>query len=154
LSVGALGVVNNDAATTLRRDIPTVTTNPCLLRLLVKAYRELQDELDTQSFARITAGVSPYNFITVATGKRIPIPMGWVSRPAENGKGTNYQRPGAPDNADLIRIMDPTLRAPVGYLRFYNQAGQPLDVNGRTGNSAATHILLDYPGQIMAGWPR
>jgi hypothetical protein len=44
--------------------------------------------------------------------------------------------------------MDPTLDYPQGYLRYYNEYGQPLDINGKTGPESATHIPLDYPGQI------
>jgi hypothetical protein len=46
----------------------------------------------------------------------------------------------------MIRIMDPTSRYPSGYVRYYNQHGQPLDVRGKPGNMSTTHIPLDYRG--------
>jgi hypothetical protein len=48
--------------------------------------------------------------------------------------------------------MEPTPRYPNGYFRYYNERGQPLDVNGRPGPQSATHIPEDYLGRIP-GWP-
>lgn len=53
----------------------------------------------------------------------------------------------------MIRIMDPTSQYPSGYMRYYNQHGQPLDVLGKPGSQAITHIPLDYQGPIP-GWPQ
>lgn len=53
----------------------------------------------------------------------------------------------------MIRIMDPTKQHPSGYVRYYNQHGQPLDVFGKPGSQGTTHIPLDYEGPIP-GWPR
>jgi hypothetical protein len=92
-------------------------------------------------------------FVTTLSGHTVPIPEGWVGRVADNGKGIVYQRPGATGNADMIRIMDPTKQYPNGYVRYYNQHGQPLDVFGKPGNQATTHIPLDFNGQIP-GWPK
>lgn len=120
---------------------------------LQAAYAELQDEFDTKSIAHFRAGIDDYSFVVARTEKIIPIPIGWPSRPAENGKGTVYQKPGSQNNADIIRIMDPGLRYPNGYLRFHNSVGQPLDANGKPGSRDATHFPLDYQGQIN-GWPK
>lgn len=57
----------------------------------------------------------------------------WVPRPANNGNGTVYQRPGAPRNADSIRVADPDERYPNGYVRFYNEHNQPVDLEGKPG---------------------
>jgi hypothetical protein len=83
----------------------------------------------------------------------IPIPEGWVGRAADNGQGIVYQRPGAVGNADTIRLMEPTPRYPQGYVRYYNNLGQPLDPFGKPGDRDATHIPLDYEGS-MPTWPR
>lgn len=80
------------------------------------------------------------------------VPEGWVQRVADNGRGTVYQRPGATGNADMIRIMESTSKYPNGYVRYYNQQGQPLDVYGHTGPGSATHIPQDYQGP-WPGWP-
>jgi hypothetical protein len=76
-----------------------------------------------------------------------------VPRVADNGRGIVYQRPSATGNADMIRIMQPTPGYPNGYVRYYNQYGQPVDANGRPGPASATHIPLDYRGPLP-GWPR
>jgi len=52
----------------------------------------------------------------------------------------------------MIRIMDPTTSYPRGYVVYYNEYGQPLDVFGRPGGRAFTHIPIDYEGPIP-GWP-
>jgi len=92
-------------------------------------------------------------FVGTPGGQTVAIPKGWVGRAADSGKGIVYQRPGATGNADMIRIMDPTSRYPSGYARYFNQHGQPLDVFGKPGSQATTHIPLDYQGPIP-GWPQ
>lgn len=81
---------------------------------------------------------------------------GWVSRPADNGKGTVYQSPGADKNADSVRIMDPEAdaRYPNGYVRFYNSHGQPIDLNGKPGGRPDTHIPRRPDGSydLPKGW--
>ncbi|WP_028849826.1 hypothetical protein [Thermocrispum municipale] len=80
--------------------------------------------------------------------------QGWVKRTADNGKGVVYQRPGATGNADMIRIMDPTPRYPHGYVRFYNSHGQPINLDGKPGSRADTHIPIDPNGNypLPKGW--
>ncbi len=92
-------------------------------------------------------------FVSAPNGKVVRVPEGWVARTADNGKGIAYQRPGASGNADMIRIMDPTPQYPNGYMRYYSSHGQPLDVLGKPGPNSATHIPLDYQGQLPA-WPK
>ena len=41
------------------------------------------------------------------------------------GGASSFQRPEATGNADMIRIMDPTTMYPNGYVRYYNESGQP-----------------------------
>ena len=97
--------------------------------------------------------MSTTNFVATPSGKVIPIPEGWVGRAADHGQGIVYQRPGAVGNADTIRLMEPTPRYPQGYVRYYNNFGQPLDPFGKPGDRASTHIPLDYEGSIPT-WPR
>jgi hypothetical protein len=80
------------------------------------------------------------------------VPANWEGRAADNSRGVIYQKPGSFGNANSIRIMWPTASNPQGYLRYYNSLGQPLDVDGRPGPPAATHIPLDYAG-AWPGWP-
>jgi hypothetical protein len=91
------------------------------------------------------------------TGRVFPIPAGWAYKGrTRNDQGTIWQRVGATGNADSIRIVDASgadPRYPNGYLRYYNSLGQPLDVNGKPGDRASTHIPLDYIGPIP-GWPK
>lgn len=79
---------------------------------------------------------------------------GWESRPADNGRGTVYQRPGADGDADSIRIADPTPQYPHGYVRFYNEHGQPVDLNGKPTSRAETHIPRAPDGSypLPKGW--
>jgi RHS repeat-associated protein len=79
---------------------------------------------------------------------------GWQSRPANNSKGTVWQRPGAYRNSDSIRIMDPTDRYPNGYVRFYNSHNQAIGINGDSGPNETTHIPCDANGNypLPKGW--
>jgi hypothetical protein len=82
---------------------------------------------------------------------------GWQGRTADNGKGWLWQEPGAPGNANSLRVMDPTPRYPNGYTRFYNGEGngQPLGLDGKPGPNPATHIPRSASGgdwPIPEGW--
>jgi RHS repeat-associated protein len=78
-----------------------------------------------------------------------PIPEGWITRAADNGKGFVSQSPDSVGNANMIRVMEPTKMFPNGYVRIYNGFGQPVNVLGKPGPQSATHIPLDYEGP----WP-
>jgi hypothetical protein len=91
-------------------------------------------------------------FVTTPQGMTYEIPAGWKGRVADNGKGLVFQKPGSAGNANMIRIMDPTPKYPNGYVRFFNDGGQPLDVFGKPGSKAATHIPSEYRGPWV-GWP-
>ena len=97
--------------------------------------------------------MSPTDFVVPSSGKVVPIPQGWVGRVADNGAGIVYQRPGATGSADMMRIMESIPRYPQGYVRYYNNREQPLDLFGKPGDRASNHIPLDYEGPIP-GWPR
>ena len=88
---------------------------------------------------------------------------GWKGRVSENGKGEVWQKPesagappGSPKNADSVRIMEGTDRYPDGYVRFYNEHGQPVDVNGKPGpaKSPDTHFPIRPDGSydVPQGW--
>ena len=53
----------------------------------------------------------------------------------------------------MIRIMDSTSKIPEGYVVYYNQYGQPLNVSGKPGSPSETHIPLNYQG-VITGWPK
>ncbi|MGU3435103.1 hypothetical protein ACNHUS_19050 [Actinomycetes bacterium M1A6_2h] len=82
------------------------------------------------------------------------VPDGWSSRPADNGRGIVWQKPGSVENADTVRIMEPTAQYPDGYVRYYNSFGQPLNLAGKPGNRATTHIPMNPDGSFQqpAGW--
>jgi RHS repeat-associated protein len=82
---------------------------------------------------------------------------GWQGRAADNGKGWVWQEPGAPGNANSMRVMDPTPDYPNGYVRYNNGEGngQPIDLSGKPGPNSATHIPRNGPGgdwPIPMGW--
>jgi Pretoxin HINT domain len=79
---------------------------------------------------------------------------GWTARTADNGKGMVWQAPGATGNADMVRIMNPTARYPDGYVRFYNDHGQPIGPDGKPGPNSLTHIPMGPGGTypLPSGW--
>jgi hypothetical protein len=83
---------------------------------------------------------------------------GWVQRPADNGKGIVYQEPGAIKDQNSIRIMEPGAdpRYPNGYVRFTNEHNQPINLDGKPGSPAETHIPRNPDGTypLPKGWPR
>nr|WP_296775886.1 hypothetical protein [Rhodococcus sp. (in: high G+C Gram-positive bacteria)] len=99
-----------------------------------------------------------------AAGRPPGVKEDWVARTADNGKGTVWQRPGAAENgtnaaerrADSIRIMNGDGRYPDGYVRFTDEHGQYLDINGKPGprNSPETHIPRNPDGSYPTppGW--
>jgi len=78
----------------------------------------------------------------------------WVSEVALSGKGAVWRAPGTSGNAGTVRIMEPTAQYPNGYVRFYNQHGQPIGLNGNPGPNSVTHIPLNPDGtySLPKGW--
>jgi len=82
-------------------------------------------------------------FVTSFKGETIEIPAGYYAARAENGNGVVYRPNGSTSNANSIRIMGPTPRYPNGYVRFYNNQGQPINFyTGKTGPNPETHYRL------------
>ena len=108
---------------------------------------------DTETASQLLAAAI---LVGTPSGVLVSVPDSWLGRVADTGKGIVYQRPGASYNANSIRIMDPGAdpRYPLGYVRYYNNFGQPL--NPLTGNPAsdyATHIPMNYRGPVNR-WPK
>lgn len=82
------------------------------------------------------------------------VKQGWSSRTADNGKGTVYQEPGSAGNSNVVRDMEPTSQYPNGYVRFYNDHGQPVGLDGKPGPNSATHIpkAADGTYPVPEGW--
>jgi hypothetical protein len=85
----------------------------------------------------------------------------WTGRVANNGKGEVWQRPenvnappGTPRDANSVRIMEPDSRYSDGYVRFYNEHGQPIRLDGKPGDEADTHIPIRPDGSydVPQGW--
>ena len=85
----------------------------------------------------------------------------WKGRVADSGRGDVWQEPdkvgatnGSHRDANSIRIMDPTSDYPHGYVRYCNEGGQSLDVNGKPGSRATTHFPIKEDGtyEPPKGW--
>ncbi|WP_405489076.1 hypothetical protein [Nocardia sp. NBC_00511] len=82
------------------------------------------------------------------------VPDDWIARKADNGKGWVWQKPGSSGNANIFRDADPNARYPNGYVRFYNDQGQPIKLDGKPGSNAETHIPKNPDGTYPTpqGW--
>lgn len=86
---------------------------------------------------------------------------GWEGRVANNGKGTVWQDPayadapaGSPKNANTFRNAEPDGNYPDGYVRYYNEKGEPIGLDGKPGSKAHTHIAKNPDGTypVPEGW--
>jgi RHS repeat-associated protein len=78
-------------------------------------------------------------------GTAVVIKPGQVAEPAANGNGIVYRAPGTTGNAGTTRIMGPDAqgRYPSGYVRQYNQHGQPINpTTMKPDTPAKTHTPL------------
>ncbi len=85
----------------------------------------------------------------------------WKGRVSDNGKGEVWQDPDfvglkvqGNTHVNSMRIMDPTWRYPNGYVRFYNEHGQPIDLDGKPTGDDLTHLPIRADGtfDIPRGW--
>jgi RHS repeat-associated protein len=83
-------------------------------------------------------------FMVGPTGTVVPIPPGQVAEPAR-GDGIVYRPPGTTGNGGTTRIMGPDAQGgyPNGYVRQYNQQGQPINpATQKPDTQANTHTPL------------
>jgi hypothetical protein len=89
-------------------------------------------------------GSAGFDFVAAETaGSALPgVRQGWVRRAADNGNGQAWQEPGATGNANSVRVMDPNSQYPNGYVRFYNEYGQPIGLDGKRGAARRLRLRL------------
>jgi len=98
---------------------------------------------------------SAETFYGTPGGQIMQAPPGYSAVPAQNGKGLVLLPEGQPlgDNSNIIRYGEPNAQYPLGYFRYYNQYGQPVNpLTGRPGPNSETHISPTYQGPLM-GYP-
>jgi hypothetical protein len=85
----------------------------------------------------------------------------WKGRVPRDTKGEVWQDPkvrktrdGEPENRRTLRVEDPSDKNPNGAMRYYNDHGQPLTREGKTGTNAETHhpIREDTTYDVPKGW--
>lgn len=119
------------------------------------ARRFASREATASPIAEETINVIPSSrktFVTNSGSVTFDIPKDYSFRFAENGTGSVYQKIGSEGNANQIRIMDPTDKNPAGYVRVYNEFGQPIDLLGKPTSRLKSHIPQDFTGKWI-GWP-
>ncbi len=82
------------------------------------------------------------------------VPADWEVRLADNGKGWVWQKPGSVKNQNMFRDALPNDEYPNGYVRFYNEQGQPLKLDGKPGAPSETHFPKNPDGTYPKppGW--
>ena len=87
-------------------------------------------------------------------GRPHGVKQDWNIRTSDNGKGTVFQSPDSTGNANSLRIMNATPDYPNGYVRFYNDQGQSIGLDGKPGPNSETHIPRNTDGSYPTpnGW--
>ncbi|NKY49714.1 hypothetical protein [Nocardia vermiculata] len=144
LGAGALvgGVIAIDAFTDVPEDLEREATKLAAI-IAMKVLIDGEDDDSTESKTQSTAPPRPEH-----------VPEDWVPRRADNDKGWVWQKPGSERNENMFRDAEPTDRYPDGYVRYYNKDGQPVDLNGKPGSKASTHIPKNPDGTypVPKGW--
>jgi hypothetical protein len=140
----------------------TGALKPLLTARIIRIGTDLATLPEATPTIRIAEEIATNNLDNAAAAKAgseiagtpAGVPKDWQWRPANNGKGDVWQRPGAAGNADMVRIADSTPDYPNGYVRFYNDQGQPIDLHGKPTSQAATHIPRNVDGSypLPKGW--
>lgn len=135
-----------------------------LIKIAVKAAKLRTVATVTRITAKTKQTVARIKDLTIKLVQKIrgtgvpkrpdSVPEGWEVRRADNGKGWVWQKPGSSGNANTVRDAEPNARYPHGYVRFYNEHGQPIDLNGKPGSKADTHIPKNPDGTYPTpkGW--
>lgn len=144
IGAGAL-VVGGAIAIDAFKDVPQDLEKEAAKLAAIIAMKVLIDD-------DIEGGTAPNT--EAAPPRPAHVPEDWVPRRADNGKGWVWQKPGAERNENMFRDAEPTDRYPNGYVRFYNKDGQPVDLNGKPGDKASTHIPKNPDGTypVPKGW--
>jgi len=81
------------------------------------------------------------------TTLELNIPDDYYGVISDNGKGINFRPNNVPiTNRAMIRVMQPTVRYPNGYVVFYNVGGQPINpLNAQTLTPEFWHFSIIQP---------
>ena len=149
-----------DAAFSAAAMVPGAGDAVAAARLGAKGLKAAEGAVDAERAVQTARTIAPTTVIPssgktwVSTGRGTvyDVPAGWTQRMADNDKGLVFQRLGAQDDRDLVRIMEPTQRYPDGYVRVHNSHNQPVTPLGKAEGRAATHISQLHQGPFPA-WP-
>lgn len=86
-----------------------------------------------------------------AEGAGFRIPQDFVPERVRNNKGFTFRPPASEGDQNTIRVMEPTPEYPDGYVRVYNQYGQPVDLNGKPLGDNETHFPLPPDETFLDG---
>ena len=149
-----------DAAFSAAAMVPGAGDALAAARLGAKGVKAAEGAVDAEKAVQAARTIAPTTVVPasgktwVSTGRGTVYdpPAGWGQRMADNDKGLVFQRPGAEDDRDLVRIMEPTPRYPDGYVRVHNSDNQPVTPTGAPGGRTETHISQLYQGPFPS-WP-
>ncbi|MFI6867603.1 hypothetical protein [Nocardia sp. NPDC050406] len=144
--VGKIAIKVKSYATKIKNIVDNV-------KLLNKIVKKKDTATTQQKLQRIVDLVKRARQLGTPT-RPSHVPEGWEARIADNGKGWVWQKPGSVKNQNMFRDALPTDDYPNGYVRFYNEQGQPIKLDGKPGSKADTHIPKNPDGTYPTpeGW--